>query len=79
MRFVWFAETTGDKESLGWRTDASFVLVALNAGGKPEYLGIANATYLRTGGADVFRVSDRIDFAEPGPGEWNSNSFEPPA
>ena len=62
-------EATGEREALGWRTDAAFVLLALAADGAVECLSLAGGSYLEMAGREVFRATDRVAFLEWLPGD----------
>ncbi len=83
VRFVWFGDG-GDRETSGWRTDATFVLIALDAVGAVEGFVLAGGTFFETGGRVVFRSAQPVDFLEwlagdaiPA-GEWNPQGFTAP-
>jgi hypothetical protein len=83
--FLWFSEDLADREALGWRTDAAFVLLANDADGAVESIALAGASYLETHGRKVFNSVPRVDFLEWQPGDpapaiqlWNPEALTGP-
>jgi hypothetical protein len=64
LRFHWFADDVADHEALGWRTDATFVLLMTDASGGVESITLADATHLETHGRTIVRSPRRIEFLE---------------
>jgi 2-polyprenyl-3-methyl-5-hydroxy-6-metoxy-1,4-benzoquinol methylase len=81
---VWFARESGAQEALGWRTDAAFVLLAFDAAASPACFCLCEGTFFESGGQEVFRSAQPVDFIEwlpgdPAPAEhWNPAALTAP-
>jgi hypothetical protein len=64
IRYLWFGEESGDREAMGWRTDAAFFFAEFDQTGSVECICISDATRLEAHGTTVLDVGRRIDFLE---------------
>jgi hypothetical protein len=84
-RVLWFGDSPGEREALGWRTDAAFVLLVVDKTGSIDCLSIAGATHLEALGRTVLRSSQLVDFIEWQPGDappavqyWDAQALTAP-